>query len=359
MAVAETRGAAPRRRRRPARHLKGAVGDPRPDQRTLAAEGRLPPPRAVIVAPRRSPGGPPRWLRRSAFWLVLLALVASVPALAWIGWRNALEADGQISAVAEADPTAPGYRAVVTPTPTLLVVHRGPDGQLGSIAMMASSGESGGGAVLLVPTGLLADQAATRPRTLRAVYADEGVAGVEKALNRLFRVGFGATVTADARDWVAAAAPDAPFQLDNPDELLGAQGEVVFRAGALRLSAEQVEPYLRLTNPGEDERGQLYRAQLLWQAWTRTGAIGETVDGEAGDPTASLGAMVADLRRDRVEVLTLPVTVADADTLARLDDAARFGVTSANANANANANATPRTATGTSWAPQGEDRTAP
>jgi len=293
------------------------------------------------VPPRRSPGGPPRWLRRSAFWLVLVALVASVPALAWIGWRNALEADGQITAAAEADPTAAGYRAVVTPTPTLLVVHRAPDGQLAGIAMLASSGESGGGAVLLVPTGLLADQAANRPRTLRAVYADEGVAGVEKALNRLFRVGFGATVTADARDWVAAAANDAPFKLDNPDELVGPDGEVAFPAGPLQLAAEQVEPYLRLTNPGEDERGQLYRAQLLWQTWTGANASAAPATAEVGtgvsaeeagaEPTASLGAMVADLRRDRVEVLSLPVTVADADTLARLDHAARFGVTSSTA----------------------------
>ncbi|MFN0029955.1 MAG: LytR C-terminal domain-containing protein [Acidimicrobiales bacterium] len=267
---------------------------------------------------------------------MLVALVASVPALAWIGWRNALEADGQITAAAEADPTAPGYRAVVTPTPTLLVVHRGPDGQLGGIAMLASSGESGGGAVLLVPTGLLADQAANRPRTLRAVYADEGVAGVEKALNRLFRLGFGATVTADARDWVAAAASDAPFRIDNPDELLGPDGEVAFGAGPLELSAEQVEQYLRLANPGEDERAQLYRAQLLWQSWTATEPVGAApVSGDTAaaatpggtEPTASLGAMVADLRRDRVEVLTVPVTLADADTLARLDDAARFGVT--------------------------------
>ncbi len=356
MAVADTRGAAPRRGRRPPRHLKGS-GDHRRD---LPAERRLPPPRAVIVAPRRAPGGPPRWLRRSAFWLALVALVASVPALAWVGWRNALEADGQIYAATEADPGAAGYRAVVTPTPTLLVVHRGPDGQLGGIAMLASSGGSGGGAVLLVPTGLLADQAANRPRTLRAVYADEGVPGVEKALNRLFRVGFGATVTADARDWVTAAQADAPLEVDNPDELLGADGEVAFRAGPLELSAEEVEPFLRLNNADEDERGQLYRAQLLWQAWTATGSAGETPaagEGEseaAPDPTASLGAMVADLRRGRVEVLTLPVDLADADTLARLDDAARFGVNGA-PGTSAGTVGDPSNSTGSSTSPAGSN----
>ena len=85
-------------------------------------------PRVVVLPPRRSPGGPPRWVRRGAFGLALLLLVGSVPVLARFGWRRAIEAGGTVTATADADPSAPGYRVVVSPTPTLLVVHRGPDG---------------------------------------------------------------------------------------------------------------------------------------------------------------------------------------------------------------------------------------
>lgn len=278
------------------------------------ADPRLPPPRAVIVAPRRSPDGPPRWLRRLVFWVALLVLVASVPLLARLGYRTAIAAEGKIANAAAQDPSAPGYRAVVTPTPTMLVVHRGPEGQLGSISLLAVAGDSGGGAVLLVPGGVVADLASARPRTLAAIYVDEGVAGVQAAVGRMFRIGFQSVVTADARDWVTAAQSDAPLSLNNPDDVLDANGEIVIGSGPLSLTAAQVEPFLRLRNPGEDERGQLYRAQLLWRAWMDSRRQRPVSGGEVG-----LAALIADLGRGPVEVLPLPVQVADAATLARVD----------------------------------------
>ncbi len=278
------------------------------------ADRRLPPPRAVIVAPRRSPGGPPRWLRRLVFWVALLVLVASVPLLARLGYRTAIAAEGKIANAVAQDPSAPGYRAVVTPTPTMLVVHRGPEGQLGSISLLAVAGDSGGGAVLLVPSGVLADLDSARPRTLAAIYLDEGVAGTQAAVGRMFRIGFQSVVTADARDWVTAAQSDAPLSLNNPDDVLDADGEIIFGSGPLSLTAAQVEPFLRLRNPGEDERGQLYRAQLLWRAWMDSRRQRPASGGEAG-----LAALIADLGRGPVEVLPLPVQVADAATLARVD----------------------------------------
>lgn len=286
----------------------------------------------MIVPPRREPGGPPRWVRRLTFGTALLALVASVPWLTRIGWRNAVSAEGQIAATAAADASAPGYQAMVTPTPTMLVVHRGPQGQLAGVSMLALAGDSGGGAVLLVPTGLIPEPDAPVPQTLNAIYNSGGVAELTATLGRLFRVGFQTVVTADARDWLVAAGTTA-LSVDNPDEVLDVDGSVAFEPGPLQLSGEAIERYLRLRNPGEDERGHLYRTQLLWQSWMSSLASAAPTDtataagtaAPSSDPAAAadpFASMVDELGRAPVEVVTLPVAVADEDTLARVDTSA-------------------------------------
>lgn len=279
----------------------------------VAPEHSLPPPRFVIVPVRRDPGGPPRWARRLAFFGALVLLVASVPLLTRVGWRNAITAQGQIAEAAASDPNAPGYRAVVSPTPTMLVVHRGPDGSLGSVALLALAGDSGGGAVLLIPAGVVPDPAAARPRTLAAIYRSGGVEELSTAVSGMLRIGFQSTVTADARDWVAAAAGRS-ITIANPDDVWDANDELVFEAGEVTLTPEQIEPYLRLRNAGEDERGHIYRAQLLWSAWMAGVA---SAPGPAGE--GDLAAMVASLGEAPVQVLELPVQVADDATLAAVD----------------------------------------
>lgn len=245
----------------------------------------------------------------------LLGLIASIPVLTRLGWRNALAADGKVAAAASADPTAPGYRAVVSPTPTMLVVHRGPEGSLASVALLASAGDSGGGAVLLVPATVLADPDTPRPRTLAAVYASGGIEELSAALGRMFRIGFQQVVTEDPRDWERAAERHAPLRINNPDEVLGPDGEVAFEAGEITLQAQDFEPYLRLRNPGEEDRSRVYRSQVLWTAWLGR-AASAAAPGETDD---AFSVMVAELGRGRVEVLELPVDPAPEEVLAKLD----------------------------------------
>ena len=251
--------------------------------------------------------------------------MASVPLLARIGWRNAVTAEGQIAATVAADVNAPGYQAMVAPTPTMLVVHRGPQGQLAGIAMLALAGDSGGGAVLLVPTSVIVDADTPLPQTLAGIYAGGGVSELSTALGRLFRVGFQQVVAADARDW-AAVTGSAVLTVANPDELLGEDGEVAFEAGEIVLSGADIERYLRLRNPGEDERGHLFRVQLLWQAWMRSladASLGSATTAAAtAAPAESFASMVSELARAEVRVLDLPVRDADEATLARVDTAA-------------------------------------
>ena len=284
--------------------------------RSDLAAGPQAPPRVVVLPPRRTPGGPPRWARRLAFVVALVGLIASVPVLVRLGWQRAIRADGEVSAAATGDPTAPGYRVVVSPTSTLLVVHRGPDGSLAGVSLLASAGQDGGGAVLLVPLTLLVDPDGSRPRTLASVYRTGGVEALSAAVSEVLRMGFGRVVTADPRDW-AGAVGNRTLTVDNPDDLTEVDGTVRFEAGTVRLGGADVEPYLRLRKPGEEDRSRLYRSRLLWRAWFAS--MTASPPPERTDP---FSAMVTDLARSSVEVVDLPVVVAGESLAGATDNAA-------------------------------------
>ncbi len=275
-------------------------------------ERRAPSPRSVIVPPRREPGGAPRWLRRGAFGVALLALVAAVPLLARVGWRHAIAANSEAAAASAADVNAPGYRAVVSPTPTLLVVHRSPEGRLAGVSMLARTGDDSG-AVLLIPTSLVVDGGSGRARTLASVFAAGGVDEVGAAVARALHLGFDRVVALDAADWASAAGATVVV-VDNPDELSGPDGEVRFETGRLTLRAEDIEPYLRLRKASEEDRGRLFRNDLLWTAWMKALAKAPA------DPTADpFTTMLHNLAKGTVEVVELPVMPADVTMSAKVE----------------------------------------
>jgi len=275
-------------------------------------EHRAPAPRSVIVPPRREPGGAPRWLRRLAFVVALVALVAAVPVLARTGWRHAIAANHEAAAAGAADVNAPGYRAVVSPTPTMLAVHRSPDGRLAGVSMLARTGDDSG-AVVLIPTSLVVDGESGRARTLASVFASGGIDEVAAAVARTLHLGFDRVVALDAADW-ASAAGTTTIVVDNPDELTGPDGEVRFETGRLTLRAEDIEPYLRLRKAAEEDRGRLFRNDLLWTAWMK--ALAKSPGASAADPfTTMLHAMA----EGAVEVVELPVKPADATTAAKVE----------------------------------------
>lgn len=246
------------------------------------------------------------------FVVALVALVAAVPVLARTGWRHALAANNEAAAAGAADVNAPGYRAVVSPTPTMLVVHRSPEGRLAGLTMLAQTGDESGG-VLLIPTSLVVDGESGRVRTLASVLASGGVDEVAAAVARTLHVGFDRVVAVDAVDW-AAATGAATIAVDNPDELTGPDGEVRFEPGRLTLRPEDIEPYLRLRNASEEDRGRLFRNELLWTAWMK--ALAKAPASPSSDPFTT---MVHTLAKGTVEVVELPVKRADATTAARVE----------------------------------------
>jgi hypothetical protein len=266
----------------------------------------------VKVPPRVEPSRFSRPTRRAAFVGALLVLIALIPVLAWFGARAALDEGGGQVASGATDTAAPGYQALVSPTPTLAVLGEASDGSLSTVTLLAASGDGGrGGGMLFVPTRLLTEAGAGRTQPLSEVYAAGGVEATTAALRGTLRMGIDRTVTVDDARWAQLVAPVAPLAVDNSDELTrtgpGGQTEVVFRSGRLQLRGDDVATYLELRNTGEDERAHLYRHELLWRAWLA--AVAERGDDAAvpGEVGSGLGGMVRELARGEVRYATLPV----------------------------------------------------
>jgi hypothetical protein len=98
---------------------------------------------------------------RGAFWqiafpalVVLLAL--SVPLVAWFGKESLLDSRGGKVEAPILDPEAPGYEAVVEPTPTMLLVNLAPDDTLAGVTFLAQAGATSG-SVLFIPVNTVVE----------------------------------------------------------------------------------------------------------------------------------------------------------------------------------------------------------
>jgi hypothetical protein len=265
------------------------------------------------VAPRRVS----RPWRRLLFVASLLVLFALIPVLAWFGARAALDTDNSSQASA-VDPAAPGYQALVTPTPTTLAVEVGSDGTLSGVTLVASSGDGKGGSVLFVPGHLLTTADGSGSRTLADAQAAGGSAATADALRQLFHVGFDQVVTIDAAHWAQLVGPVAPLQFENSDDLsrTTADGstQVVFRSGPLTLQAGDVAQYLALRNGDEDEGAYLYRHELFWRAWLQAVAQRGGADAVPGEVGSGVGAAVRTLAEGTVDYSTLSVETVESLT---------------------------------------------
>jgi hypothetical protein len=236
----------------------------------------------------------------------VVALLA-VPALVWLGVQTILgSTEGQTVAVVD-DPAAPGFERLVDPTPVYLVVDEGPDGVLGSVSVLTLTGEEAGGVVTIPPSTLLTDGEGGGG-TLEAVHASVGVDGVRTLVARALNAQAEGVRTVDADGWAALVAPVGPLEVDNPDEVRGPDGEVLFASGTIELEADRVGEYLSRRNEGESDLNRMVRVQQFWRAWLA--AVGDEVDREdvvPGEVSSGLGAFVRSLAGDQVELATLPV----------------------------------------------------
>jgi len=238
--------------------------------------------------------------------LVLLGLFATGAGLVYAGTRIIRSStEGQVL-TQETDPTAPGYEALVSPTPTLLVIHD-VGGLVDSLAVLTlPDPNAGGGGVVLVPTRTVSDLPLFGYAPIEAAY-DLGTAELQaEVVGDVLTTGIGEVVVVDAERWAGLVAPVAPLSIDNLDDL-EVDGELRFPAGDLELEADDVGAYLEATQEGESDLARLFRHRTFWEAWLEAVAASGDPSAVPGELEVGIGRFVRALAAGSSVVETLPV----------------------------------------------------
>ena len=244
-------------------------------------------------------------------WVVLtLAATAGLVTLAWQGYGTSLDIRGGVDSNVT-DPTKPGYEAQVQPTSTHLLLATD-EGRVGDAYLLVEGSGGKGGAVLFIP-GLIVVTVDDTPYNLAELAEAKGVPAVVDALQDALGMGVTDAAELTPDDVADLVGPAAPLTIENPDALVR-DGETVFPAGTLELSADEVADYLFLVNVGESIVNRPVRAAAVWEAWMeRLAADAALAPSDtslaplgAGEPVA-VAAVIAGLAQGRVDYQQLPV----------------------------------------------------
>lgn len=292
-----------------------------PGQVDASASGPIPeaPPEPMLdVAP---PASDPVLRRRPPGWsggpfgsvlsaVVLLGLFAAGVTLAYVGTRIIRSStEGEVLEPVD-DPAAPGYEAMVEPTPVLALLHD-VGGELDAITVVTLPGSSGGG-VLFVPRRVIHDLEPFGPTPLETAYnfGTPQIAG--EALGDLLGAGVPEVVVVDADRWAGLVAPVAPVRVDNPDDI-EIDGEVRFPAGEIDLGADDVGPYLEARVEGQSDLARLYRHEVFWRAWLEAVADAGAAGAVPGELESGVGRFVRTLAGGQAVLEQLPVQDSSSD----------------------------------------------
>jgi len=265
--------------------------------------------------------------RRIGFAGAWLALALSVPILAVIGMRSVLDVQATAPERQQVDPTAVDFQALVTPTPTLLVLYQDGAGTLASVALMVPAGVGSGGTVLLLPAstevpslaGVGAGSGDGRLLTLAELHAmDPNATG--KAVEALLGISLPQVALIDGAAWAETVAPIGAVVIDSPDRLetTDAAGQpVVYEASRLALRPEDVGPYLGASRSGESPEAKLFRQDLVWTAWLD--ALAQMDDPGVGGGSRLFGSFGHDIANGihDVTVVAGQASPAEGDGMAR------------------------------------------
>ncbi|MEM7340783.1 MAG: LytR C-terminal domain-containing protein [Actinomycetota bacterium] len=237
------------------------------------------------------------------FTLVELVLVLAVPFLAIAGYHALLESrDGRF--VDEPTAADPGWRALVDPSPVTAVVETD-RGRLTGITLLAAHVEPGtAGTAVLVPGTLQIDGVGLDEREpLDAIVA----------LQSELRLRISALEIMDGTRW-AAALGGRTYTLDNPDPVIGDDGDALFEVGSVALPGEGAAPFLGRPSPGTDPITLSFRRELFWSALLADPPTAADAAG-AVDP---LVAALAEVAGTEAGVVELPLVALQPDPEADL-----------------------------------------
>lgn len=237
-----------------------------------------------------------------------LALVA-IPLLSVVGVQALLDSrDGEVIDPV-LDPLQPGYQALVSPSPTLAVLHLDPDGSLVGAAMLALAGEddpAAGGSVVLLPASTAVDLGDLGVLPLSFIHSFDGTDSTKAQMEQALGLGIDDVAEMDHDVWADLVAPFDGLRIQNPDEVITPEG-VRFAPGPLTLEPDEVGAYLAALGEGENPLNRMLRQELVWDAYLETlGSDPEAVSfpGEQGEGLARFLPVVAS-GPHRVEVIPL------------------------------------------------------
>ena len=255
-------------------------------------------------------------LRTVAFLLTLVVLIAAIPVLAVWGVRTISESNEGRVIEPETDASAPGFEAVVDPTPTLLLAHEDADGGLAGLTILALGLDDEGGDVLFVPTGTMVEIPSFGLDRLSVAFDRGGLDLVRQSSENLLGISFTEAVRIDPARWEELVAPVAPIQVVNPDpiEVVDDDGrvDVAFPAGTIDVTADQVSELLSLESVDETQLARLVRHQAFWEAWLDAVAASPSADAVPGEVSTGLGRFVRGLSEGDVVYETLRVETISA-----------------------------------------------
>lgn len=244
-------------------------------------------------------------VRSAGFAAVLLVLVGAVPALGWIGLTLIRDSKAGTLITRVSDPRAPGYEAIVDPTPTALLIQKDTKGHLVSLTFLALGGSDGGGSLIFLPIDTAVDKPAFGVDRLGTAYKFGGDQDVAGQVGASLKVGLGDVIDVNNASWAALTAKAAPIRFNNPDTV--STGSFRFPAGPIALRAAEVGPYLSALNRDESDLNRMNRHQLFWQAWLKAVGPSPAPDALPGETTSGIGFFVRTLARGPVRAEPLPV----------------------------------------------------
>jgi len=246
--------------------------------------------------------------------LLTLAAVAAL-ALSYVGIKTVRSSRaGQVVSTVS-DPSAPGFEALLEPTPTLALLHV-QDGQLTSMAVLAlNAGDIGGSALVLSPR-VWGSEADLLDFAGTSAFGG-GPEAVLPSLQAALDFGIEDMAIVDDARWAELVAPVEPIHVENPT----AAGP--FPAGPVTLSADQVGAYLS-AGDGEDLQGDAVRQRGFYKAWLDALAASDDGGSVAGEVEAGLSRFVHGLASGPVRLDTTPTveTVVDGAPRTYVDTAA-------------------------------------
>jgi len=245
-------------------------------------------------------------LRSAGFGLALLLLVGAVPTLGWVGLTLIRDSKAGTLTTRVSDPRAPGYEAIVDPTPTALLVQKDAKGHLVSLTFVALGGSQGGGSLVFLPIDLAVEKPAYGIDRFLTAYNSGGEPRLVGMVGDSLNIGLGDVIDVDDASWAALTAKSAPIRFTNPDTVVS--GSLRFPAGPIALRPNEVGPYLAAkVDRNESDLNRLNRHQLFWQAWLKSIGPSPSAGAVPGEMRSGIGFFVRTLAAGPVRSEPLPV----------------------------------------------------